>query len=104
MLMTKYIYLVHVGEDGYLHSIVTRLDDGAQKYFYQCGGSKEGLERFFDSMTDELIESYFPRIDKKGKQIGGVDNWLYLGANPDRAEVERLARIDLTHARISRNI
>lgn len=51
----------------------------------------EGLTRFFESMTDELTESYFPRVDKKGKVVGGVDNWLYLGYNPDRAVAEKLA-------------
>lgn len=100
MLMTKFIYLVHVGKDGYFHTVVTRLDDGLQKYFFQCGGSKEGLERHMESMTDDLMESNFPRVDKKGKQIGGVDNWLYLGENPDRAAAEELARIDLTRARL----
>lgn len=89
--MTKYIYFVHKGEDGYHHSVVTRLSDGAQKYFFQCGGSVEGLTRFFESMTDDLIESYFPRVDKKGKVVGGVDNWLYLGDNPDRTVTEKLA-------------
>jgi len=102
MLMTKYIYLVHQGEDGYFHSVVTRVNDGVQKYFFQCGGSKEGLERFFQSMTDELIDSYFPRVDKKGKQIGGVDNWLYLGENPNRAVAEELARVDLTHRKLAK--
>jgi len=104
MLMTKYIYLVHIGEDGYFHSVVTRLSDGVQKYFFQCGGSAAGLKKFFDNMSDELIESYFPRVDKKGKIIGGVDNWLYLGANPDRAEAERLARVDLTHHKLKHTI
>ena len=91
MLMTKYIFLVHKGQDGYHHSVVTRLSDGVQKYFYQCGGSVEGLTSVFESMTDELAEGYFPRTDKKGKLIGGVDNWLYLGENPDRAVAEKLA-------------
>jgi len=98
--MTKYIFLVHKGEDGYHHSVVTRVSDGVTKYFFQCGGSVEGLNRFFESMTDELIDSYFPRVDKKGKSIGGVDNWLYLGDNPDRLVAEELARIDLTHRRL----
>jgi hypothetical protein len=100
MLMTKYIFLVHKGQDGYHHSVVTRVADGAQKYFFQCGGSVEGLTRFFESMTDELIESYFPRVDKKGKVVGGVDNWLYLGENPDRAVAEELARKDLVVYRL----
>ena len=102
--MTKYIFLVHKGQDGYHHSVVTRVADGVQKYFFQCGGSKAGLEDFLSSMTDELCEGYFPRMDKKGKVIGGVDNWLYLGENPCRAIAEELARIDLTHALVSRKI
>jgi hypothetical protein len=104
MLMTKYIYHVHVGEDGYFHTVVTQLSDGAQKYFFQCGGTKAGLEVFLSYMTDELVETYFPRVDKKGKLIGGVDNWLYLGPNPNRAEAERLARIDLIHHRLTHTI
>lgn len=100
MLMTKYIFLVHKGQDGYHHIVVTRTVDGVQKYFFQCGGSVEGLTRFFESMTDELAEGYFPRVDRKGKAVGEVDNWLYLGPNPDRTEAERLARIDLTHHRL----
>jgi hypothetical protein len=55
-------------------------------------------------MTDELCEGYFPRADKKGKTIGAVDNWRYLGENPCRAVAEELARIDLTHALVSRKI
>jgi len=103
-MMEKYIYLVHQGQDGYLHTVITRLDDGVQKYFFQCGGSKAGLEVFLSSMTDELCEGYFPRADKKGKTIGAVDNWRYLGENPCRAVAEELARIDLTHALVSRKI
>jgi hypothetical protein len=72
-----------------------------QKYFFQCGGSVEGLTRFFESMTDELAESYFPRVDKKGKVVGGVDCWLYLGENPDRAVAEELARADLVAYRLA---
>ena len=102
MLMTKYIFLVHRDARGYHHSVVTRLDDGMQKYFFQCGGSVEGLTKFFESMTDELAESYFPRVDKKGKVVGGVDCWLYLGENPDRNFAEALARVQLTHHREGR--
>ena len=100
MPMTKYIYLVHKGQDGYHHSVVTRVADGATKYFYQCGGSVEGLTFFFEHMTDELAESYFPRVDKKGKVVGGVDCWLYLGENPDRIEAERLAADQFTKYRL----
>ena len=102
--MTKYIFLVHKGQDSYHHSVVTRLEDGVQKYFFQCGGSVEGLEYFFSHMTDELAEGYFPRVDKKGKMVGTVDNWLYLGPNPDRTEAERLARVDLTHHTLKHTI
>jgi hypothetical protein len=104
MLMTKYIYLVHKGADGYHHSVVTRVADGATKYFFQCGGSVEGLTWFFNSMTDELVESYFPRVDKKGKVVGGVDCWLYLGDNPDRAVAEKLARKDLVAYRLKNGV
>lgn len=104
MLMTKYIFLVHKGADGYHHTVVTRVADGVQKYFFQCGGNVDSIGKFFESMTDELVEGYFPRVNKKGKEIGGVDNWLYLGPNPDRAEAERLARIDLTHHKLTYTI
>lgn len=99
--MTKYTFYVHKDARGYHHSVVTRLSDGMQKYFFQCGGSVEGLTRFFESMTDELVESYFPRVDKKGKVVGGVDNWLYLGDNPDRAVVEGLAAEAATYHKLT---
>lgn len=101
MLATKYIYTVHKGQDGYYHVVVTRLSDGMQKYFFQCVSTMEGMTRFFKSMTDELTDSYFPRTDKKGKQVGGVDNWQYLGDNPDRAVVEEQARQDLVRYRLA---
>lgn len=93
MLMTKYAFFVHQGSDGHLHSHVVRLSDGVKKYFFQCSGTKEGLERFFSSMTDELIEGYFPKPNKKGGSI--VDNWAFLGSNPDRVIAEELAFINL---------
>lgn len=104
MLMTKYIFLVHQSDDGYLHTVVTRLSDGLQKYFFQCGGSVAGMTSFMNSMTDDLAESYFPRVDKKGKTIGGVDNWIYLGENPNRLVAEELARRDLTAHRLTHKI
>lgn len=100
MLMTKYIYLVHTDERGYLHTVVTRLSDGAQKYFFQAHGSQAGVESFMNSMTDELVEGYFPKPNKRG---GGppVDNWAFLGDNPARAVAEEQARIDFTRAKLS---
>lgn len=89
MLMTKYIYFVHQGDNGYFHIIITRLSDGVQKYFFTCNGSKAGHEKFLSSMTDELTEGYFPKPGKRGL---GVDNWAFLGINPDRAIAENLAR------------
>ena len=107
MLMTKYIFRVMQGQDGYHHSVVTRVQDGAQKYFFQCGGCVEGLTRFFESMPDELLEGYFPKPGKRGGSA--VDNWAFLGPNPDRAVVEELARtvdlplaqMDATHRKLS---
>lgn len=101
--MTKYIFLVHKGKDGYHHSVVTRVSDGAQKYFFQCGGSVEGITRFMESMTDELAEGYFPRPGKK-HGVSTVDNWAFVGPNPDRAVAEELARIDLTKYRLANKI
>lgn len=104
MLMEKYIFTILQDERGYFHTVVTRLSDGKQKYYFQCSGSVEGLTRHMNSMTDELMDGSFPRTDKKGKVIGDVDNWLYLGENPGRVAAEEQARIDLTHARLARNI
>lgn len=91
MLMTKFMFTVHQGQDGYIHTVVTRLDDGAQKYFFQANGNVEGTTAHLNSMTDELTEGYFP---KPGKRGGDVDNWAFLGPNPDRAVAEEQARID----------
>lgn len=98
MLMTKYIFLVHKGKDGYHHTVVTRVIDGAQKYFFQCGGSVEGITAFMESMTDELVEGYFPKPGKRGGSP--VDNWAFVGPNPDRAVAEELARIALVPAQM----
>ena len=98
MLMTKYIFLVHKGQDGYHHTVVTRVVDGAQKYFFQCGGSVEGITAFMESMTDELVEGYFPKPGKRGGST--VDNWAFIGPNPDRAVAEELARQALIPAQI----
>lgn len=94
MLPTKFIFLVHRGEDGYLHSVVTRLEDGAQKYFYQCVGSVDGMTQFFSTMTDDLLDGYYPKPNKRN--ITPVDCWTFLGPNPDRAVAESLARVQLT--------
>jgi hypothetical protein len=102
MLLTKFIFLVHRGEDGYLHSVVTRLADGAQKYFYQCSGTVEGLSYFFETMTDDLVEGYFPKPNKKGRS--DVDCWAFLGSNPDRAVAEELARVQLTEYKLTNKI
>jgi hypothetical protein len=99
MLMTKFIFTVHQGQHGYLHTIVTRIADGAQKYFFQCGGSVDCMANFMESMTDELLEGYFPKPNKHGKSA--ADNWAFLGVNEDRAVVEEQARVDLTHARLA---
>jgi len=101
MLMTKYIFLVHRDDRGYLHVVVTRAVDGVQKYFFQAHGTVEGMTAFMNSMTDELTEGYFPKAHKKGSD---VDNWAFLGPNPGRTEAERLARIDLTHHRLAHKV
>jgi hypothetical protein len=97
MLMEKYIFTIQQDNNGYLHTIVTRLKDGRQKYFFQCSGTVEGLTKHMESMTDELMESNFPRTDKKGKVVGDFDNWQYLGRTVERNAVEEQARIELTH-------
>jgi len=99
MLMTKYIFTVFQEENGKLHTVVTRIEDGYQKYFFQAQGSKEGMTNFMNSMTDELAESYFPKFSTKGKSP--ADNWLFIGENPGRTVAEELARVDLTAKRLS---
>lgn len=79
--------------------VVTRLQDGARKYFFQANGTVEGMAKFMESMTDELVDGYFPKPGKRGGSP--VDNWAFLGANPERAIVEEEARVDLTHARLA---
>lgn len=89
MLMTKYKFLTlyHNGN----HLVVTRLVDGAQKYFFQAGEDKTaGITMFMESMTDELVEGYFPKPGKRGGDP--VDNWAFLGHNPGRAIAEQKAR------------
>lgn len=93
MLATEFVFYIHVGDKGYKHIYVTRLKDGAEKYFFQCGGTVEGLISFFNSMTDELLEGYWP------KKASGVDNWAFLGENPDRWIGLELARKESGPAR-----
>jgi hypothetical protein len=70
MLMTKFTYTVELKEDG-LHTIVTRLSDSDQKHFFQCvHRNKAALEKFMDSITDDLAEGYWPRERTKGKKNG----------------------------------
>jgi len=103
MLMTKFIFTVHQAQDGSLHTVVTRVSDQAQKYFYQANGTVEGMTKFMMSMTDDLTEGYFPKPGKNGKST--VDNWAFLGPNPDRVFAEEQARgVDLTHAVIARKV
>lgn len=85
--MTKFIFVVHEGTKG-SHIVVVRLADGKQKYFFQTGKGP-GVAKFMESMTDELTEGYFPKPDKKGRPE--VDNWAFLGFDPDRAVAEALA-------------
>lgn len=87
--MTKYKFLVFYHQGN--HLVVTRLDDGAQKYFFQAGtDNTAGLSYFMESMTDELIEGYFPKPGKRGGSP--VDNWAFLGDNPGRLITEQKAR------------
>ena len=93
MLMTKFTFLIHVGKDGSLHTVVSRLADGTQKYFFQASGTKEGMTKFLESMTDELVEGYYPKPNKRGG--APVDNWAFIGPNPERAVAEEMARVAL---------
>lgn len=85
--MTKFSYFVYEGNTA-AHLIVTRLADGKQKYFYSARKGP-GIAQFMDTMTDELIDGYYPKPNKQGKS--DVDNWAFLGDNPDRLIAESLA-------------
>ena len=104
-LSTKFTFHVHQDDKGYLHLVVTRLTDGATKYFYQAHGNVEGMNDFMCSMTDELLDGYYPKAGKKGTD---TDNWAFLGDNPGRAvaeaEAANLAGPDLTHYKLKHKI
>ena len=93
---------MYADANSHLHVVVTRLTDGATKYFYQAHGNVKGMTYFLDSMTDELMDGYFP---KKGK---ATDNWAYLGDNPGRAIAEaqaaEFAGPDMTHYKLTYKI
>lgn len=98
--MKNYVYLVQHDARGN-HLVVTRVLDGAMKYFFLAGADNTaGLSKFMNSMTDELVDGYFPRAGKKS-QDSVVDNWAFLGANPGRQVAEHQARIDLTAYRLA---
>jgi len=104
-LSTKFIWYVHQDARGYLHLVVTRLTDGATKYFFQAHGDVESMNRFMISMTDDLFDGYFPR---PGKKVIDTDNWAFLGDNPDRwtamAKAAELAGPDLTHYKLTHTV
>jgi hypothetical protein len=90
MLMTKYKFFTMHDQIGN-HTVVTRLEDGAQKYFFQAGADNtEGITKFLKSMTDELTEGYFPKAGKKGGSP--ADNWAFIGNNPGRQLAEQKAK------------
>lgn len=94
MLMTKYTYWVHPGSKG-THIVVTRLTDGAQKYFFQTTKGP-GIVQFMDSITDELCDGYWPKPKKKKageEEKSEVDNWAFLGYGIDRSCAEAMSRI-----------
>ena len=63
-LMIKFDFDVTEDEKGYLHILVTRLVDGAEKLFFQAHGNIESMNRFMNSITDDLAEGYFPKPRK----------------------------------------
>jgi hypothetical protein len=71
MLMTKYSFNVGVKEDG-AYITVTKLENGETKEFFQAGiKDPAGLDRFMNSITDELAASYFPKPRKEKEQKNG---------------------------------
>lgn len=87
MLMVEFTFYVYEGTKG-SHIVVTRLKDGKQKYFFQTGKGP-GVAKFMESMTDELCEGYWPKPKKKkegdtSEEKPEVDNWAFLGHDPDR--------------------
>lgn len=96
--MKKFIFTVVEDSAGY-HSVITRVKDGLQKYFFQCSGAVEGISKFYSSMTDEQAEGYFP---KPGKQTANqVDNYVFLGYNEGRDKALALASEQLVPAQMS---
>jgi hypothetical protein len=92
--MVEFTFYVHEGTKG-SHIVVTRLKDGKQKYFFQTGKG-HGISKFMESMTDELCEGYWPKPKKKKdsdilEEKPEVDNWAFLGHDPDRAIAVDLA-------------
>ena len=73
MLMTKYSFLNEL-KGTILYTTVTRKTDGAQKIFSKAGvydeGTIESMDRFMNSITDDLADGYFPkeRKDKNAKK------------------------------------
>ena len=108
-LMSKYTFYIHRVGKGYLHIVVTRLSDGATKYFYQAHGDAEKMTEFMNVITDELADGYFPRAGKKGGVPDvPVDNWAYLGPNPERlvaeAAAKELADVERTYLKLKTEV
>lgn len=65
-LMTKYVYKVELTALG-IETTVTRLSDKATKVFFNAGVTiVEGMECFMNSLTDTLVDTYFPKEKKNG--------------------------------------
>lgn len=67
MLATKFTYTVTLRpDDGGGDIVVTRLSDGATKHFWLAYlRQTESVEFFMSTLTDDLMESYFPKERKQ---------------------------------------
>lgn len=90
--MTKFKYSIRFGTNGLgtngAYVVVLRLIDNKVKTFFMAGDhSKPDLERFMDSITDDLADGYFP---KKG--ASEVDSLAYQKFSEDRHLAELSCR------------
>jgi hypothetical protein len=64
-LSTNYDFTYDVKPEG-LYTTVTRKSDGATKTFFNASHKDDkAMRQFMASMTDELLDGYWPRPRKK---------------------------------------
>jgi hypothetical protein len=70
MLATRFTYTVTLRPDGNGGDlVVTRTADGAEKRFWMAYlRDTSGIEFFMSTMTDDLLDGYFPKPRKPKEQ------------------------------------